>query len=81
MPCCGDARARYREETVSVTGGGAVPWSSRALQFEYTGQGQMTVTGPFTGMVYRFPRSGSRVQVHASDVPSLAAVPGLQPVR
>jgi hypothetical protein len=81
MPCCGDARAASRRETTYTSGGAPAAWAPGSLSFEYTGHGQMTVTGPLTGTIYRFPTHGARMQVHASDVPSLAAVPGLRPVR
>lgn len=50
------------------------------MEFEYLGHGLMTVTGPFTGQIYRFAGPGARLAVHGSDAPSLATVPGLRPL-
>jgi hypothetical protein len=43
----------------------------------YTGPGVLTVIGPLTGITYTFTSGGPAIPVHASDVASLAAVPGL----
>lgn len=48
------------------------------VEFEYTGNGRLTVTGPITGTVYYFTAGGESVTVHGSDAPSLASVPGLR---
>jgi hypothetical protein len=50
------------------------------VEFEYLGSGQLTVTGPLTGVVYHFASPGARVTVHGSDAPSLLSVPGLKPL-
>ena len=87
MPCCGSSRASMRPETVASPSaggshsGGSHYWTSREVEFEYSGQGRLTVTGPLTGQVYHFAVGGARVRVHGSDAPSLVAVPGLKPVR
>jgi hypothetical protein len=56
-------------------------WLPGPTGFVYTGQGQLTVTGPLTGIEYRFTAGGPVVTVHPSDVASLAAVPGLSVAR
>jgi hypothetical protein len=48
--------------------------------FQYTGSGRLTVTGPITGAVYYFSSNGESVTVHGADAPSLAAIPGLKVV-
>ncbi len=48
---------------------------------EYTGHAQLTVTGPVTGVVYRFQTHGQRVSVHGADAASLYAIPSLTAVR
>lgn len=50
------------------------------VEFQYTGNGRLTVTGPITGTVYYFSAGGEIVAVHGADAPSLAAVPGLRAV-
>ncbi|MBZ5523141.1 MAG: hypothetical protein LAP21_12960 [Acidobacteriia bacterium] len=48
------------------------------IEFEYTGNGRLTVTGPITGTVYYFTAGGESVTVHGSDASSLESVPGLK---
>jgi hypothetical protein len=47
-------------------------------EFEYTGSGRLTVTGPITGKVYYFTQRGETVSVHDADAHSLMLVPGLK---
>jgi len=82
MPCCGNRRAAYH--SVPAVPGGNTAGSFRGLastEFEYTGHGQLTVTGPVTGVVYRFQAHGQRLLVHGSDVASVRAVPQLRALR
>ena len=82
MACCGNQRVSSRQ-----TGGVAADtatggfWKSGPVDFEYTGNGEMTVTGPLSGAVYRFSAHERRVRVQGDDAPSLAAVPGLRILR
>lgn len=82
MSCCGKGRTAYSQANI-----GSTPppenqyWVSTPVEFEYSGQGELTVTGPLSGMVYRFSPSARRVRVHGSDAPSLLSVPGILPVR
>jgi hypothetical protein len=86
MSCCGNARASIHQQTsrqqssatVSHQASRANYWAPGPVQFEYSGQGQLSVTGPVTGMVYHFPYPGARVSVHGSDAPSLVSVPALK---
>jgi hypothetical protein len=48
--------------------------------FQYTGSGRLTVTGPITGTVYYFSTTGETITVHGADAPSLVSVPGLKVV-
>jgi hypothetical protein len=80
MPCCGDKRASYRQGPLPSGAAVINSWSTGSTDLEYSGQGQLTVTGPLTGTLYRFLGRGARVRVHGSDVPSLVLVPGLKPV-
>jgi hypothetical protein len=51
------------------------------MEFEFTGNGALRVTGPMTGLVYVFEGRGSRAVVFSADVASLATNPNLTPVR
>ncbi len=82
MPCCGNRRTAFH--AVPASSGASTSASFRSwasAEFEYTGHGQLTVTGPITGLVYRFQRHGQRLLVHGSDVASVRAVPQLKAVR
>jgi hypothetical protein len=87
MSCCGGQRAALRQAAHQtyqrpVPGGRTTePNRQQDAEFEYTGQGQLAVTGPLTGVRYHFGAHGARLLVHAPDVPSLALVPGLMPTR
>ena len=82
MSCCGKGRAAYTQANSGSTQphGGHYQLST-PIEFEYSGQGELTVTGPLSGVVYRFTPNARRVSVHGSDAPSLLSVPGLRPVR
>lgn len=80
MSCCGSQRASLRYEPAFAVGGESRHAAWGAVEFEYSGQGQLTVVGPLTGLVYRFTSNGARVRVEGSDAPSLLSVPGLRPV-
>lgn len=82
MSCCGSQRKAMRGAPASTHSQPEPRHRAAApAEFEYNGPGQLTVTGPLTGVVYRFHARGARVRVHGSDVPSLLYVPGLKPVR
>jgi hypothetical protein len=82
MSCCGDQRASLRQQlNSSADGRSAEFWTPGEIEFEYSGYGELTVTGPLSGTVYRFTASDRRVRVHGSDAPSLLSVPGIRPVQ
>jgi hypothetical protein len=81
MSCCGNQRASFRRGPDVSSQSAIQYWNPGATDFQYSGNGQLTVTGPLTGTIYRFAGGAASVRVHASDAPSLAAVPGLRPVR
>lgn len=82
MSCCGSQRSALRQSPAIQTGSNPASWnSSAATNFEYVGQGRITVTGPLTGTLYHFGRGAGPVRVHAADAPSLAGTPGLRAVR
>ena len=81
MSCCGSQRAAQRHGAVSSGRSAAAPFVTSSLEFEYTGSGQIQVTGPMTGAIYTFNGTGDRVLVHSADVASVATVPALRPVR
>ena len=47
-------------------------------EFQYTGSGRLTVTGPVTGRIYYFSHAGETISVHGADADSLTSVPGLK---
>lgn len=82
MSCCGSQRASLRQTSTAPASSTAVHTRVQAdVSFEYSGNGQLTVTGPLTGQVYRFTPTAARLRVHGSDAPSLVSVPGLKPIR
>lgn len=71
--CCG--RTKYGAASprlTSSTGGGET--------FAYLGRTALTVTGPATGLVYRFAAPGTRVRVDARDAIALRRIPVLRAV-
>ena len=81
MSCCGNQRSIFRQEPAASERSESRYWTSGPVDFEYSGQGELTVTGPLSGTVYRFTASDKRVRVHGPDAPSLLSVPGLRPAR
>ncbi len=87
--CCGRNRIAVSQTRVSSPTSRAVQTSpafasrqrTSVAYFEYTGKTAMTVTGPVSGMTYRFATPGSRVAVDLRDQKRVAAVPGLVQVR
>ena len=65
----------------SHTRGTTTAWTPGSMEFEFTGNGALRVTGPMTGLVYVFDGHGSRAVVYSADVASLATNPYLTPVR
>ncbi|MDE3166662.1 MAG: hypothetical protein KGN36_12725 [Acidobacteriota bacterium] len=80
MSCCGSQRAALRQGAAAA-GGSPADYRTGPVEFEYHGGGALRIVGPMTGAVYQFPGSGSRAVVRAADVPSLAMVPLLRPIR
>ena len=78
MSCCGNGRAGLRRQSVVSPSMQTREWVSGPVDFEYTGSGELSVTGPFTGVLYRFTGYGSRVRVQGADASSLISVPGLR---
>ena len=81
MSCCGNQRTAFRRSPHQGAGGASSQRLSGPVDFAYSGGGQLSVTGPYTGVIYRFTGHGQPVRVHAADAASLASVPGLAPVR
>ena len=81
MSCCGNQRATLRYDQSLQEQGDLQYWTPGPIDFEYAGNGELTVTGPLTGIVYRFTADDRRVRVHGSDAPSFLSVPGLRPVH
>ena len=78
MACCGQRRAQ-----VSMSGKMAKatkPYrpTPRAVLYEYTGTTGMSVTGPVSGLTYRFGLPGAKLQIDARDASSMAGLPNLR---
>jgi hypothetical protein len=81
MSCCGKGRTVYSQANIGATAPQQNQYQiATPVEFEYSGQGELTVTGPLSGVVYQFNSSVRRVRVHGADAPSLLSVPGLRPV-
>jgi hypothetical protein len=52
----------------------------RQVSFVYAGNTSMSVTGPVSGIRYRFDKPGARVEVDARDRVLLASIRQLQQV-
>lgn len=87
--CCGNRRAaltRTPNPTAARTAHAAAAPASPArittIVFEYTGTApSATVTGPASGLRYRFSHPGDRLVVDARDRLGLMAMAGLRWVR
>lgn len=82
--CCGRNKPAVARTGASMSrraGTNFVPPSGPVSYFEYRGRTGLTVTGPGTGVLYRFPSPGSRVAVDPRDRQALAAIPQLIQVR
>jgi len=73
--CCGRARPSFRP------GGMLDARSMAGAMFEYVGRTGLTVTGPATGVVYRFAAFGARQKVDPRDRLALMKVPILRMVE
>ena len=81
MSCCGQGRTAYSQANISSTPPQENQYRiTTPVEFEYSGNGELTVTGPLSGVIYRFTPTARRVRVHGSDAPSLLTVPGIRPV-
>jgi hypothetical protein len=80
MSCCGSSRQSW--SGLPLTGGADhFAASPGAVDWEYRGATSMTVTGPITGVTYRFPYAGSRIRVDRRDSVYFHGVPHLAQVR
>jgi hypothetical protein len=78
--CCGKGRAQWNtRSTTPATTPVSDPQQSR-VSFIYVGNTAMTVTGPVSGLQYRFSRPGSRLEVDARDRILLASIRQLRQV-
>jgi hypothetical protein len=86
MTCCQDRRMAARQSHAGARSAAPSSIPNRAARpapalFEYVGQRALQVTGPATGVIYRFTRSGARVSIHGADAAALSSIPGLRPAR
>ena len=77
MACCGQRRAMAAGSGRAIEPTRPRP-VSRAVLYEYTGSTGMTVSGPVSGLKYRFAGPGSKLQIDSRDVASLAGLPNLR---
>jgi hypothetical protein len=80
MSCCGSQRASLRYDP-RVDTGNTNRWSAGRTELVFSGPGRLTVTGPLTGIEYRFTGGGPPLRVHPWDVRSLMTIPGLTLAR
>jgi hypothetical protein len=83
MSCCGRSRgapAPPSPSPITPSGIASQTPSEVGFPFEYTGPTVLTVVGPFTGRIYRFEGTGSRLPIDPRDVPSMIGVPRLRRV-
>ena len=64
--CCG------RTRPISVNPRLQPP--TRGVVFAYLGRTALTVTGPATGAIYRFPAPGARLRVDARDAAAMQKI-------
>ena len=84
MACCGKNRVEAAGLNPGSRSAGAArsqAVASPTSYFRNASTSGITVWGPVSGRMYRFPASGLAVAVDASDVASLSRVPHLKPVR
>jgi len=79
MGCCGQRRSQASIGGALAGGRQRPPQpASRAVLYEYTGTSGMTVTGPVSGLVYRFGLPGAQLQIDVRDAASLVGLPNLR---
>jgi hypothetical protein len=80
--CCG--RDRVQQRTIFTPPenrqGHAANPQPRVVSLIYAGNTSLTVTGPVSGIQYRFERPGARVEVDARDRVLLASIRQLQQI-
>jgi hypothetical protein len=65
--CCGRTRPISAGPRLEVRSRGG-------LLFTYIGRTALTVTGPATSAIYRFPNPGASLRIDARDAPALRKV-------
>jgi len=83
--CCGRNRAQSMTRPGPPKAGPATSAAPHKLpstiSFIYIGNTALTVTGPISGLEYRFDRPGARVEVDWRDRILLASVRQLRQIR
>ena len=69
--CCGNTRRISASPRLS-------PPARGGTVLTYVGRTALTITGPSTGMVYRFTAPGARLRVDARDAVALRKIPVLR---
>jgi len=79
---CGNKREYITQQSLSNTPGSDIPkkmWQD--VEFEYTGQTALTVTGSITGRMYRFHQANNVQKIDYRDASAMMAVPVLKKVK
>ena len=82
--CCGRNRTRLTTtpEIAKARAATTAPENlPSSVSFVYVGNAALTVTGPISGLEYRFERPGARVEVDRRDRIMLASVRQLRQIR
>jgi len=77
MACCGKSRQTYEASPPAA----GFTSATGAPIFEYRGATALTVIGAGTGRVYRFERSGARMEIDRRDQELMARVPNLRRIQ
>ncbi|PWT96572.1 MAG: hypothetical protein C5B52_15445 [Bacteroidetes bacterium] len=77
--CCGQKRNDFTSKTQS-TSSQSPSTSTSDVNFEYTGESALSITGSSTGRRYRFNRKGEVQSIDFRDASGMMAVPVLRRV-
>jgi hypothetical protein len=87
MPCCGNKREELKKYYSNNSTDSSVSESPGKLvlqdyvNFEYTGEKSLSVTGSLTRKHYFFSEKGKVLTVYGKDVPGMMGVPNVRKVK
>jgi hypothetical protein len=88
MSCCGKKREALKQPVTSVEGRPTPPRPPVVAasgdpvverQFHNAGRADLSIRGPVSGKIYRFPATGAPVLVDERDIPYLTGISRIQP--